>query len=744
MKKFFLLTGLVICLYGFIRSSQKNDHPANEKIENLIEQMTLEEKIGQMTQICFSTITEGAGKALNLDEKLARKAISEYHVGSFLSGSGTAKEWVDFVTKIQQLAKEESRLQIPLLIGIDHVHGANYVQEGTFLPHNLLLSCSFDPEIVKKAADITASETAPLGIHWNFAPVLDVGINPVWPRLYETFGEDPLVCGILGSTFIENYQQAIDEYPYKLSACAKHFIGYSDPKSGWDRTPAEISDQQLFEYHLPPFKEAVNSGVKTIMVNSGEVNGIPVHRSEKMLKDILRTRLEFRGVILTDIKDIQKIVEMHYAAENEKEATLMAIQAGIDMSMTCNSYNFCNIVKELVEENKITEERIDESVRRILTLKQDLGLFINPFPVGNVSVIGSDKHKTAARKIAEESIVLLKNDGILPLNTDHKKILITGIAANSRKMLNGAWTLEWLGAEEESQPQDMNTIYTSFRKHSAAQQIDFLQLDSLDKNKNKDLLTEKIDESDIVCLTLGEQPYSEFKGNINDLNLPENQREILEFIVSKRKPVILILIEGRPRIITTFNDKVNAILFAGYPGKSGGDALFNVITGKVNPSGKLSFTYPGSPNHTTPYYHKKSDSYIALYPFGHGLSYSQFRLQQFTVTDSIIHHPNDTITASIQVKNIGNIDGKETILWYIQDERGRITRPVKQLKHFEKKMIKAGATITFKFNINPSDCLSYIDSDHPDEKIIEPGTFVLMVGDLKKKIYYQPLVHSGK
>jgi len=707
------------------------------RVENLLKQMSLDEKIGQMTQICASTITLNGTKDLDLNVDKIRESILKHHVGSFLSGTGTAARWVKFITEIQNIAIKESRLKIPIVFGIDHVHGANYVDEGTMLPHNITLSCSFDTALAASAARVTAIETADLGMPWNFTPVLDIGKNPYWPRFYETFGEDPLVCGILGTTFIKQYENFKDISPYKLSACAKHFIGYSDPKSGYDRTPSEIPEQILYEQFLPPFKMSIDAGVKSVMINSGELNGEPVHGSKKLLDGLLRKKLGFNGVIITDIKDILKIVEMHKGAATEKEATLMAIEAGIDMYMACNSYDFCNIMKELVSEGKVTEERINQSVRRILKFKYDLNLFEAPLPSDKrLNLIGSKENHDEAVKAAEQSIVLLKNEkNLLPLTSKTKKILVAGFAADSKRLLNGAWTLEWLGAEEKRQPAKQLTIYQSLYKEFFDSEVTLGITDKLKSPKDEELFLQQCKQNDVIILTVGDTLYSEFKGNSNDILLLPSHRKMVDIAIQSGKPVVLVLIEGRPRIITDYASSVAAILFAGHPGQGGGEAIARIISGKVVPSGKLSFTYPLSVGHNVTYYHKASDKYTALYPFGHGLSYAKFEYKNLTLTDSILYNTGKSLVATIEVENTGNVDAQEIVLWYLQDEVGTITRPVKMLKHFEKRMIPKGTTQKFSFLIEPERDFSYPDAD--GNSIVEKGKFKIMVGNQERGIIYR-------
>jgi beta-glucosidase len=724
----FLLTAFVV----------KKETPQRQ-IENLLKKMTLQQKIGQMTQICFSTITLDGTKTLDVSPDKFREAIVKYGVGSFLSGTGQAEKWVDFTHEVQRIAMEETTIKIPLILGIDHVHGANYVDEGTIFPHNLTLSCSFDTSLAHLAAKVTAIETADLGLQWNFAPVLDIGRNPYWPRLYETFGEDPFVCGQMGAAYTRGYQHCPETAPYKSAACAKHFIGYSDPKSGYDRTTSEIPDQVLHELFVPPFKAAFDAGMLTVMVNSGDLNGEPVHGSKKILTGLLRQKMGFDGVILTDIKDIEKIVEMHAGATNFKEAVLLSINAGVDMYMACNSYQFFDVMHELVKEGKISEKRIDESVRRILKLKIDVGLFENPYPrKDRLDRIGAAAHKEAAVNAAKESIVLIKNDKLLPLTDNHrvKNILVAGLAANSKHQLAGAWTYEWLGQPNENfHPKDMQTIFTALQTEFPESKVEYVPEA---ETKGLDDFKRKSKEADVIVITIGEQPYSEFKGNTNTLALDDKQKELVKAGVMSGKSVILVIVSGRPRIISDISAGVKAILFAGHPGFGGGTAIAQIISGKTNPSGKLSFSYPCEVNSYEPYYRKFSSEYWRKYtkfcydefPFGHGLSYTDFQYELLQLSDTVITK-GKSITATVKVTNIGKTDGKEAVLWFITDEIGTITRPTKMLKSFEKQLIRAGESKVFSFVIQPEIHLFY--PDEKGQKVIENGYFTISVGNQKAR-----------
>ncbi len=729
--RFYLIFATIVSLLFLASCSPAPKDETEKKVDDLLSQMTLDEKIGQMTQICFSEITLNGDKNLDMHPELFRQAILENHVGSFLSGTGPAQKWIDFISTLQKMAVEETRLGIPLLIGIDHIHGANYVDEGTMLPHNITLSCSFDPDVVSRAARVTAIETADLGMSWNFAPVVDLGKNAYWPRLYETFGEDPLVCGILGSSFITTYQDPEHSNPYKLAACAKHFIGYSDPRTGHDRTPAEIPDQILYEHHLPAFVMALESGVKTVMVNSGEVNGIPGHVSEKLLKGLLREKLGFDGVILSDIKDISKVYNEHHGAFSEKDATLRAINAGIDMSMSCNSYLFIDFVKELIAEGKLTESRIDESVKRILRLKFDLGLFDNPYPRNDrLNRMQSDEHLQTAYYLAEQSIVLLKNqENVLPIRDTGQRILVTGFAAHSRKMLNGAWTLEWLGAEEERQPKNMNTLFDALATEFPNSDVSLLEIMPDGTLESEKEYRAAVVASDYVIITLGEEPYSEFKGNINDLQLTEPQKKLAQIAGEYDKKLVFVLIQGRPRLITDIEPLADGILFAGYPGQGGADALAAIISGKANPSGKLSFSYPKHPNHVTPYYHKAFQKNDNLWDFGHGLSYTSFEYKNIEVD---LSDDGKQLTLNLDISNSGTIAGKETFLLFFRQEKGTITRPVKKLFHFGKIELQPGETHHLNHVFTPSEIFVYPDENN--NQIFEPGSFTIMAHGLEATI----------
>ncbi|HYW95079.1 MAG TPA: glycoside hydrolase family 3 N-terminal domain-containing protein [Bacteroidales bacterium] len=724
-KKNRLIVYIFLVLFFFI-SCEKKDSRYPELVNRLVSQMTLEEKAGQMTMMCLSEVTVTHDKHLMLDEDVFRAMIRDHHVGAFLSGSGSEAEWRAFTRRAQEIAMEESQSGIPVIFGIDHIHGANYVDEGTFFPHNLGLACSFDTALVGEVAEITAMETTAAGLLWNFAPVLDVGVNPYWPRLYETFGEDPLVCSELGSRFIMHYDGWKTPGRNHPVSCGKHFIGYSNPVSGYDRSPSVINQQALYEIFVPPFREAIQAGLKTVMVNSGEVNGEPVHISKHLLHDILREKLGFEGVILSDIKDIQKLVDMHFAVETYEEAVKLSVDAGIDMSMSCSDLRFPEIIVDKVRAGKISEARIDESVRRILYLKYQAGLFEQPYPPETGSQpnpLIRREHLQWAVRAAEKSIVLLKNDGVLPLDTG-KRVLLAGFASSSRKMLNGAWTLEWLGADENRFPPDMHTLRESMAVLWGGRLLPPVASGSI-KSRKKEFL-DAASSADAIILTIGEEPYSEFKGNIEDLALSASHQELAELAVSTGKPVVLVLIEGRPRLLGELAEKASAVLFAGYPGIGGGDALANILSGRTNPSGKLSFTYPAQPGHIVPYFRKSTDVYKPLYPFGHGMSYTSFEYSGLTVSDSIVK-AGRSFTVSVEVTNTGDRNGEEVVLLFSHDLFGKTTRPIRKLVRFSKIMLTPGEKQTVSFIMFPGKDLSY--PDETGKVVLETGGFELYCGE---------------
>jgi beta-glucosidase len=711
-----------------------------KKIDDLLGQMTLEEKIGQMTQVNNSEIVTnaqwGAGADLKIEIKIDTgklgKMLRTYHVGSFLNGIAVpAETWYQFYKGLQEYNMNTSRLKIPIIYGVDHMHGPNYLEGSTIFPHAINTAATYNNKFPADMAHVTAVETADIGHQWLFAPVLDIARTPLWGRFYETLGESPYVSATMGSIFVKGVQEEKDIAPYKIAATAKHFLAYSDPKHGWDRGPADMSEQTLYEFHVPSFRAAIEAGIKTVMINSGELNGEPVHGSYRILTTLLRDELKFKGVAVTDWEDIIRLWRNHHVAENEKDATYKAIMAGIDVAMTPYTTAFCDHLKALVKEGKISEERINLSVSRILRLKYDLGLFDNPFPRNDrFQKIGSPEHKALALEAARESIVLMKNENALPLATT-KRILLAGPTANLKRPLAGGWTLRWMAAEDEIYPKDMLTVYTALQKEFTAKNVTLANAAGEIKGKAAG--------ADAIVLAVGEMPYAEGYGSIQDINLPADQVELVKAAQATGKPVILVMISGRPRVITGIYKDCKAVLFAGLPGFEGAQAIAEIISGKVNPSAKLSFNFPYSVNRLLPHNHKISEvqlaheieNPIALMPFGTGLSYTTFEYSNLQLSDSTLTADNGEIKATVTVKNTGSREGKEAVLWFTHDEVASLSRPIRDLKFYDKQLIKPGESQTFSFTINPVKHLAFPNAKN--EQQLEDGYFTLMVGNLKTR-----------
>lgn len=722
----------------------QNAPSIDQRVEDLLARMTLSEKIGQMTQINVDLINLSKDNYAYLDTAKFRESVRTYHVGSYLNGFAiSAEDWYAYMSEMQRINLEESRLKIPLLYGVDHMHGASYLKGSTIFPHNLNIGGTFNDAHARAMGGITTRESADVGHNWIFAPVLDLGRDPRWPRFYETFGEDPLVASRMGTQFVLGLQDPEVAAPYQSAATAKHFLGYSTPTSGWDRSPALIPDQLLHEIHRPSFQAAIDAGIKTIMVNSGEVNGVPVHASYELLTSLLRDEMGFNGVVVTDWADIIKLTGLnkamfqqehyHRIAENEKEATYRSIMAGVDVSMTPMTYDFVRIMHELVEEGRISVDRIDLSVRRVLRLKFELGLFEHPMPRNDrFDRIGTPENKAKALEAARESIVLLRNEGnVLPLGNAPRQILLTGSNADCKSCLNGGWTMEWQGGNESHYPADHLTIRTALQKQFPNTKIVILQDVGVAGSSERRRFDAEASESDVVIAAVGEKPYTEFVGNLTDLTMPEADLQVMQAVKSTGMPHGWILIEGRPRVIPGALADADFVIFAGLPGFEGAQAVAEILSGKVNPSGRLSFTYPKVTGHFNPYDHKPTDHTSAKWEFGHGLSYTSFEYSDFEL-DRTEFTRNDEVVASVKLTNTGTRDARHSVLWYISDEIGSITRPVKQLKHYESITLAAGESKTVTFSIQPHTHLSF--PDKTGQPILEEGRFTIRVGGLSGAI----------
>lgn len=707
------------------------------KVKELVAKMTLEEKVGQMTQVTIQAVSKVQGtkdQQHQLDDAKLEEAIKKYHVGSILNVYDVANSleyWNEIITKIQDIATKQTRLSIPVMYGIDAIHGATYTKDATLFPQSISLAATWNTELAKQCGEITSVETKASGISWNFYPVMDIGRQPLWSRLWETYGEDIYLASQMGSSYILGAQGNDIGAFNKLGTCLKHYAGYSFPINGLDRTPAWISERMMREYFLPTFEAGILAGAPSVMVNSAEVDGIPGHANYHLLTEILRDELHFKGVVVSDWEDIVRLHTRDRVASTPKEAVRIAVMAGVDMSMVPYDFSFYNYLLELADEGTVPMWRIDEAVSRIIALKMQLGLFDNPYPNKELkNDFAKDDFTKANLDAARESIILTKNsNNILPLSKN-SKVLVTGPTANMLSVLNGGWTITWQGNEESLYPKEKNTLLEAIQSKIGNASVNYVEGCSFDKDINMSKAVNEAKNSDAVILCLGEPAYCETPGNIFDLNLYKAQLEFAEKMIATGKPVILIMLEGRPRLITDIADKVEAILLGFLPGMEGGNAIADVLFGDINPSGKLPITYPKNPNGITLYDYKPlekfdSNNYDPLYPFGFGLSYTTFEYSNLKLSSNTISE-KDELKVSVEVKNTGNIAGKEVVQLYLTDLYGSVTRPNKQLKGFEKVLLMPGEVKTIEFTLNRQH-LSFIGQDN--KRIVEPGDFVVSIGN---------------
>jgi beta-glucosidase len=724
------------------------------EIEALLKKMTIEEKVGQMTQLEIGQITSGGDSNINIDAAKLQKVIVDYKVGSILNVNGHAlpvEKWWEIVGAVQS-ASAKTRLKIPNIYGIDSIHGANYVKGATLFPQQIGMAATWNPLLMHKAMEITAMETRAAAIPWSFSPVLDAGRQPLWARFWETFGEDPYLIKVMGASFVRGLEGNDVSNDKSVAASLKHYVGYGFPFSGRDRTTALIPENVLREYHLPQFKAAVDAGARTVMVNSAEINGVPGHINKYLLTDVLKNEFKFDGFIVSDWEDIKKLVTQWKVAKDEKEATMMAINAGIDMSMVPYSLSFVDTLLELVKEKKVSMERIDDAVRRILRVKFELGLFENPMPNPAVkSNFGKPEYAQVSLDAARESLVLLKNDkNMLPL-AKNKKVLVTGPTADSLISLNNGWTWVWQGSEKSLYPKDKMTIQQAIKSKLGGGNVEFVQGTMLDQppgttsvNTTPTMFDKEIDvdkavaaakKSDVVVLCLGEGSYTETPGNLTDLTLSETQLKFAEKIIATGKPVILVMVEGRPRIINRIADKVSGILLALNPSNEGGKAIADVLFGDYNPNGKLPFTYPRNTNNYLTYDHKLFEveetafgnvATNSQFNLGHGLSYTTFEYSDLTVTSE-----NNAVNVAFKIKNTGKIAGKETAILYVRDEVASLTPPGKRVRRFAKISLNPGESKALNFKLTTED-LSFINANN--KSVFEAGDFTVMVDKLSKTI----------
>jgi len=728
----------------------------SKEIEALLSRMTVEEKVGQMTQLEIGQITSGEGSDVKIDPVKLEKAIVQYKVGSILNVPGQAlsvEKWWEIIGGIQSAAAK-TRLKIPVIYGIDSIHGANFIKGGTLFPQEIGMAATWNPTLMQTASEITAMETRAAAIPWSFSPVLDIGRQPVWPRFWETFGEDPYLAKVMGAAFVRGLEGDDVSSEKHVASSLKHYVGYSFPLTGRDRTPAWIPENYLREYFLPTFGVAVKSGARTVMINSAEINGVPGHINKYLMTDVLKNELGFDGFIVSDWEDIIKLVTQWKVAKDEKEATMMAVNAGIDMSMVPYKYSFTDNLIELVKEKKVPMARIDDAVRRILRVKFQLGLFEKPMPDPAVKAnFGKAEYVDASLQAARESIVLLKNDNAgLPLSKD-KKVLVTGPTSDSLISLNNGWTWVWQGSEESLYPKDKKTIRQAIEAKVGSKNFEFVQGTRIARAPNSPSTTTPTDvdvevdvkkavdaakNSDVVVLCLGEGSYTETPGSITDLTLSETQLKFAEAIIATGKPVVLVLVEGRPRVISRIADKVSGIILALNPGNEGGRAIADVLFGDYNPNGKLPFTYPRNPNNLIMYDHKLFETEETSFgnaankpqfDFGFGLSYTSFAYSNLKLSSDSMTM-NGEITVSVDVKNTGNRSGKESVILYVRDEVASLSPAGKRVKRFAKISLEPGQSKTLTFKLGRDD-LSFIGIEN--KPVVEPGDFTVMVGSLSGK-----------
>ncbi|MGC9513068.1 MAG: glycoside hydrolase family 3 N-terminal domain-containing protein [Fidelibacterota bacterium] len=765
LKIFLLMTTSLIMLNCEKRPTESNE---DQFINTLLSEMTLEEKVGQMTQITIQVVSQQPGNTRQhhiLDQEKLEEAILKYHVGSILNvweKAHTAPYWHEIISAIDRFVQKTDK-KIPVIYGIDAIHGASYTDGATLFPQSIAMAASRNLELMKKNAEITALETRASGIPWNFNPVLGVGRNPLWPRFWETFGEDTYLASTFGKIYIEGLQGDDVSASDRVAACAKHYLGYSVPLSGKDRTPAWIPIRELREIFLPPFAEAVDAGVLTVMVNSSEINGEPVHASYFYLTELLKGELGFKGLVVTDWNDINMLYKREKVAKDQREAVKIAVLAGIDMSMVPYDFSFFTHLVNLVQDGEVPLSRIDDAVTRILRVKYRLGLFENTVPdPALLARIATPEAQKINLDAAREVITLLKNKNqILPLKKN-KKVLVTGPNANRLSVLNGGWTITWQGNEESLYPQEKFTVLEAIENKIGRKNVIYEPGSTFDQKVDIPKAVKAAENADVIVACLGEETYCETPGNINDLRLPDAQYELFTSLAATGKPIVMVLIEGRPRIVEPIAEIADAILMAYLPGIEGGPAIADILFGDVNPSGKLPFTYPRYVNDLMTYDHKHSEEtssnqyyprrsfdsglsdtsmeeaiplpfnqYNPQWPFGFGLSYTSFEYENLHL-DSEILTQNKPLTITVSVKNTGKRMGKEVVELYTRDEVASITPSVKKLKGFQKIELQPGESKDVTFTLTYED-LSFMNREL--DRVTEPGDFTVLINNLSKGFY---------
>ncbi len=760
MKKKLLLS-VALAATMLTATAQKPVAPAipadpkiEQNLEKLLKKMTLEEKIGQMTQLAVDLLQKPGSNGSNgfeFNEANLDSIISKYKVGSILNvpyGSARTNEvWTQLITRLQEKSMKE--IGIPCIYGVDQIHGATYTAGATFFPQGINMAATFNRTLTRQGSEISAYETKAGNIPWTFAPVVDLGRDPRWPRQWENYGEDPYVNAEMGRESVIGFQGTDPNHIGKnsVATCMKHYMGYGVPVSGKDRTPSSITLQDMREKHFAPFLEAVKAGTLSVMVNSAMNNGLPFHANYELLTEWLKEDLNWDGLIVTDWADINNLYSRDKVAASKKEAIKMAINAGIDMSMVPYEWSFCTYLKELVQEGEVPMTRIDDAVRRVLRLKYRLGLFEKPcWKISDYPDFASKKYADAALAAAEESMVLLKNtDKILPLAAG-KKLLITGPNANSMRALNGGWSYSWQGDKAEQYTAAYNTILKAFTNKFGASNIVYeagvtYKTPGLYWEENEPQIEKAVAAAagvDYIIACIGENSYCETPGNLTDLYLSKNQLALVKALAKTGKPVILVLNEGRPRIINEIEPLAKAVVHIMLPGNYGGDALANLLAGNANFSGKMPYTYPKDINSLVTYDYKPCenmekmsgaydyDAVMAVqWAFGYGQSYTTFAYSNLKVNKPTFT-ADDELVFTVDVKNTGDRVGKESVLLFSSDLIATLTPDNRRLRAFEKVELKPGETKTVTLKVKGSD-LAYVGYD--GKWIIEKGDFRIQAGN---------------
>eukprot|EP00604_Paraphysomonas_vestita_P001495 CAMPEP_0174822222 /NCGR_PEP_ID=MMETSP1107-20130205/14408_1 /TAXON_ID=36770 /ORGANISM="Paraphysomonas vestita, Strain GFlagA" /LENGTH=839 /DNA_ID=CAMNT_0016040611 /DNA_START=23 /DNA_END=2542 /DNA_ORIENTATION=- len=722
-------------------------------VDKLLKSMSIEEKIGQLNQITINEFLSSPGQ---VDYNKIEEWISKYHIGSILDSpfsggpvngvSGwTAQEWREVINNIQTIAAKYNKA-IPIIYGIDSIHGATYVYGATLFPQQIGQAATFNPELVYEAGKITSKDTRAAGFPWAFSPVLGLALHPAWARFYETYGEDPYLASVMGANLIKGLQENQEDggIPSKLAACMKHYIGYSFPENGHDRAPVQLADRVLQQLYIPAFQAAVDAGVLSAMEGYHEIGGIPVASSKTYLQDLIRDEMGFKGMLVTDYREILNLYEFHRVAPSSIDAVELSLsETSIDMSMVPQDTSFYENTLQLVNEGKISVSRIDESAKRVLELKNTLGLFDNPIPPKDdplVSTVGQTSDWDLSLNTARESITLLKNkDSVLPFpDQDANSIFVTGPTCDSIVRQTGGWSLHWQGGKTDSEFTQGVTVKTGLQNIYGESQVVYQAGPSINSNSLEedgvdiDAAIAAADAAQLTVICVGEDTYTEKPGDIDDINLPNGQVEYVQTLASSTTtPIVLVIISGRPRLLNGIASVSSAVLEAYLPGPMGGQAIAEVISGAVSPSGLIPFNYPkSSANIPYPYHHKVNSqcSYGICdveWEFGTGLSYSTFEMSDLKISTTSVK-PTDKISISAVVKNTGAIESKYTALLFVVDMYRRITPEYKLLKRFTKVNLAAGESKELSWELDATEDLKYIGID--GKYTLESGEFRIALG----------------